>query len=47
MKLILWLQLLTMNSLQGPGFESHVDLDRRDWVVYLLVLATCRLPVSS
>ena len=32
--------------MQGPSFESHADLDRRDWVAYLLVLATCRLPVS-
>ena len=34
-------------SLQGWVCSvSCRDLDRRDWVTYLLVLATCRLPVS-
>ena len=38
---------MTKQSARAGFWVSCRDLDRRDWVAYLLVLATCRLPVSS
>ena len=37
----------TMQSARARIWVSCRDLDLRDWVTYLHVLATCRLPVSS
>ena len=34
-------------SVRARILISCRDLERRDWVAYLLLLATCRLPVSS